>query len=128
MGPYRDQERQQRQERHGHPRTAHREHHPSNGTHPDKKPEPGQAIHKAQRRNLEAEKSQQEHREAGSASCSRSLARWMRPHDPGVADGKKEQGEATHRETKPGVWFAYQRSKGKEQTYEPEVLVEPPEL
>src|SRR5260370_27397909 len=52
----------------------------------------------------------------------------MRPHDPGITDGKQEQGEALHSETKPGIRFAHQRSQRKEQTNdEPEVLVEPPD-
>jgi hypothetical protein len=49
----------------------------------------------------------------------------MRPHDPGITDRKKEQGEASLCEMKPGMRFAHQSSQGKVQA--DKVLVELPE-
>src|SRR5439155_1455635 len=91
-------------------------------------PEPGRAIKEAERGGLEAERNKQKQRPTGSATGTGSLACRMRPHDPGVADRKKEQGEAAHSETKPGTWLAHQRSQRKEEAHEPEVLVKPPEM
>src|SRR5579875_1180875 len=52
----------------------------------------------------------------------------MRPHDPGITDRKKEQGEASLCEMKPGMRFAHQSSQRKVQAdKKPEVVVELPE-
>ncbi len=128
MGEDGDEERKSRQEHDDDPRTAHGEQHSSNGTHPKEEPKPGRSIKEAEHGDLEAESNQEEQRQTGSATCSRSPARGMRPHDPGITDRKKEQGRAAHSETKPGIRFAHQRSQRKEQTNKkPEVLVELPE-
>jgi hypothetical protein len=52
----------------------------------------------------------------------------MRPHEPGVTHGKKSQGEESNYEAPQRDRLAYQGSEGEEETDEPGMLVESPQV
>lgn len=128
MHAHRNKDRQECENHHDDESAAHREKDPCYGTDPDEQPEPGRTIRQTERQRERAQGHKQHERRPGPCTRSCPLAHWMRPHKPGVAGCKEYQGNHACGETQQCMRLANQRDQGKEETDEPRMLVESPEM
>src|SRR6266702_1239356 len=123
-----NEERQEGEEHYGDKGAAHGEQHSGNGTRPDKEPEPRGTIHQTEHEDQEREGNKEEERKTRPRLYSRPRTYRVRPHEPGVADRKKEEGDQSQSEMPRDRRCAHQRNEGKEEADEPGMLIESPEL
>ncbi len=98
------------------------------GRDPDEQPEPGRAIHQAEHERQHDQGHPQQPRSPGTGARLGSPMHRMRPHQPGVAGRKKDQGDESQDKMPRRARPADQGHQREKETGEPGVLVETPDM